>query len=82
MRTFQRMHAPLARLLPDRDSAEVGLLARTLFSAVHGIISLGLEDRLVAVPQKSLRSEIIKFVDSHLVGLGALDRNSINKTAG
>jgi hypothetical protein len=50
MRTFALMHAPMVRLLPDRDPAEVALLARMMFSAVHGIISLGLEERMVAVP--------------------------------
>src|ERR1700734_2375315 len=54
MRTFALMHAPMVRLLPDKDPVEVALLARMMFSAVHGIISLGLEERLVAVPPESL----------------------------
>src|ERR1700734_3322618 len=54
MRTFALMHAPMVRLFPDRDPVEVSLLARMMFSAVHGIISLGLEERLVAVPPESL----------------------------
>ena len=70
MRTFALMHTPLIRLLPKRDPKEVALLARTMFSAVHGIIALGLEDRLVAVPPTSLRRQIAQFVDTHLAGLG------------
>jgi AcrR family transcriptional regulator len=70
MQAFALMHAPLVRLLPDRDEAEVALLARMLFSAVHGIISLGLEERMVAVPPENLRQQLGRFVDTHLAGLG------------
>ena len=54
MRTFALMHAPMVRLLPDRDPVEVALLARMMFSAAHGIISLGLEARMVAVEPEAL----------------------------
>lgn len=70
MQAFALMHAPLVRLLPDRDPEEVTLLARTVFSAVHGIISLGLEERMVAVPPEKLRQQLAQFVDTHLAGLG------------
>jgi AcrR family transcriptional regulator len=62
---FALMHEPLVRLLPDRDSEQVALLARMMFSAVHGIISLGLEERMVAVPPEKLRQQL-----AHLAGLG------------
>jgi AcrR family transcriptional regulator len=70
MQAFALMHEPLVRLLPDRDPEQVALLARTMFSAVHGIISLGLEERMVAVPPEKLRQQLAQFVDTHLVGLG------------
>jgi AcrR family transcriptional regulator len=70
MRAFQLMHAPLARLLPDRDEQQVATLARLMFSAVHGIISLGLEERMVAVPPDQLSRHVAEFVDTHLRGLG------------
>jgi len=70
MQAFALMHAPLVRLLPDRDPEQVALLARTMFSAVHGIISLGLEERMVAVPPEKLRQQLAQFVDTHLAGLG------------
>ena len=44
---------------------------RDRFSAVHGIISLGLEDRMVAVPQDKLKEQLVQFVEAQLVGLGA-----------
>lgn len=70
MDAFALMHAPLVRLLPDRDPNEVALLSRMMFSAVHGIISLGLEERMVAVPPEMLRERLTQFVDTHLAGLG------------
>src|SRR6267378_7168682 len=70
MQAFALMHEPMVRLLPDRDSEEVALLARMMFSAVHGIISLGLEERMVAVPPEKLRQQLAQFVDTHLAGLG------------
>jgi len=44
--------------------------ARLMFSAVHGIISLGLEERMVAVPPEKLRERLAQFIDTHLAGLG------------
>ncbi|MGY4181485.1 AcrR family transcriptional regulator [Bradyrhizobium sp. USDA 4518] len=74
MEAFALMHAPLLRLLPDRDPDDVALLSRTMFSAVHGIISLGLEERMVAVPPEMLRERLAQFVDTHLAGLGVSRR--------
>jgi AcrR family transcriptional regulator len=70
MDAFALMHAPLVRLLPDRDPDDVALLSRMMFSAVHGIISLGLEERMVAVPPERLRERLAQFIDTHLAGLG------------
>jgi AcrR family transcriptional regulator len=72
MNTFALMYPPLRRLLPGRQKKDVALLARMMFSAVHGIISLGLEERLVAVPPKSLHRHISQFVETHLAGLGVV----------
>ena len=69
MQAFALMHEPMVRLLPDRNPEEVALLARMMFSAVHGIISLGLEERMVAVPPEKLRQQLAQFVDTHLAGL-------------
>jgi AcrR family transcriptional regulator len=74
MKAFALMHQPLVRLLPGRDPKEIAMLARLMFSAVHGIISLGLEERMVAVPPDSLRVQVAQFIDTHLVGLAVLPR--------
>jgi AcrR family transcriptional regulator len=70
MRAFALMHDPLVRFMPDADPAEIALQARMMFSAAHGIISLGLEERMVAVPPEQLRQQLGKFVDTYLAGLG------------
>ena len=70
MDAFALMHPPLVRVLPDADDVRIALLSRTLFSAVHGIISLGLEERMIAVPPQMLRQQVEQFVDTHLAGLG------------
>jgi len=70
MQAFELMQAPLARLLPDRHEQQVATLARLMFSAVHGIISLGLEERMVAVPPDQLSRQVAGFIDTHLLGLG------------
>jgi len=72
MDAFALMHPPLVRVLPDADDVQIALLSRTLFSAVHGIISLGLEERMIAVPPQMLRQQVTQFLDAHLVGLGIL----------
>jgi AcrR family transcriptional regulator len=70
MRTFALMHDPLVRLMPKADPADIALQARMMFSAVHGIISLGLEERMIAVPPEKLRQQLAQFVDTYLAGLG------------
>ena len=72
MKAFALMHRPLARLLPERNGEDIAVLAGLMFSAAHGIISLGLEERMVAVPPEKLRQQLAQFVDTHLIGLGVL----------
>jgi len=71
MELFRHIYAPLAALLPDRSPAELGVTARSLFSAVHGMVALGLEQKLVAVPIAALRSEIRSIVTAMVHGLSA-----------
>jgi AcrR family transcriptional regulator len=51
---FGLIDAPLAVLFPDMASRERGLMVRALFSSVHGIVLLGLERRISAVPQNQI----------------------------
>jgi len=69
MRLFRHIYVPLATLFPNRGADELGITARSLFSAVHGMVALGLEQKLVAVPLPALRKEIAGLVRAMIDGL-------------
>ncbi|MBR0907986.1 TetR/AcrR family transcriptional regulator [Bradyrhizobium liaoningense] len=71
MQLFRHIYQPLAALLPMRSPEELSITARSLFSAVHGMVALGLEQKLVAVPLPELRKEIAGLVRATLDGLAA-----------
>lgn len=60
---------PLRRYLPSMSDAEIQTLARALFSAVHGIVLLGTENRFVAVPLGEIRTQLDVIVKSTMHGL-------------
>ena len=69
MQLFRHIYGPLAALFPKRSPQELGITARSLFSAVHGMVALGLEQKLVAVPLPALRKEIAGLVRAMIDGL-------------
>ncbi|WP_375314839.1 TetR-like C-terminal domain-containing protein [Bradyrhizobium sp. A5] len=69
MRLFRHIYQPLAALFRQRSPEEIGITARSLFSAVHGMVALGLEQKLVAVPLPALRKEIAVLVRAMIDGL-------------
>ena len=69
MQLFRHVYQPLATLFPKRSPEELGITARSLFSAVHGMVALGLEQKLVAVPLPALRKEIAGLVRAMIDGL-------------
>jgi AcrR family transcriptional regulator len=71
MELFRHIYRPLAALFPERNPDQLGITARSLFSAVHGMVALGLEQKLVAVPLPALRNEIAALVRATLGGLVA-----------
>jgi AcrR family transcriptional regulator len=76
---FRHIDAPLAKLLPKLSAEELGVTARSMFSAVHGMVALGLEQKLIAVPIKALRKEIATIVRAMVNGLVA--RAQVSTTA-
>jgi hypothetical protein len=68
---FRHIYRPLAVLFPQRTAQRLGVTARSLFSAVHGMVALGLEQKLVAVPINALRTEIATLVRAMIDGLTA-----------
>src|SRR5262245_12061042 len=75
MELFGHIYRPLAALFPARPPQELSVTARSLFSAVHGMVALGLEHKLIAVPIEALRSEIATIVRAMVEGLAAKARS-------
>jgi len=71
MNLFRHIYRPLAALFPNDTPEQLGVTARSLFSAVHGMVGLGLEQKLVAVPVAALRHEIGTIVTAMIKGLTA-----------
>ena len=69
MDMFRHIYRPLAVLFPTRSAQEISVTARSMFSAVHGMVTLGLEQKLVAVPIDALRNEIAIIVRAMVKGL-------------
>ena len=59
---FGLIAAPLARLFPDMARAELDLMVRGMFSSVHGIVLLGLEQRISAVPLDQVERMLTQIV--------------------
>ncbi len=57
-RLFRFISEPLSEIFPDFDARALDLMTRTLFSSVHGIVLLGLENRISGVPGDQLRQMI------------------------
>ena len=69
MNLFRHIYHPLAKLFPNWSQDELGITARSLFASVHGMVSLGLEQKLIAVPVAALRDEIATIVRATIKGL-------------
>jgi len=59
---IQFIARPLARIQPDLIGEDLQVRALTLFSAVHGIVSISLEGRFVGIPATRLDGELDDFV--------------------
>lgn len=59
---FALIAAPLAKIFPDMDEDARNLMVRALFSAVHGIVLLGLERRISAVPQDQIEIMLAQLI--------------------
>jgi AcrR family transcriptional regulator len=61
-RLFNRLDAPLSRLLPGANHFARAAFARTMFSAVHGVVTLGLDEKIAETPPKLLDEQLEKLV--------------------
>ena len=71
-RLLTQIVRPLSGLQPMLDRDKLIVRARTLFAAVHGIVSISLEQRFVGIPEDALDVELTRFVDLLLAGLPAI----------
>jgi AcrR family transcriptional regulator len=67
---FRLIEEPVGELQPHLSSERRALVARSLFSAVHGMVMLGLEEKLQALPLESLREQVALIVS--MIGRGML----------
>lgn len=58
---FQLISTPLRDLSPDASEQRIDMMTRGLFSSIHGIVLLGVENRISAVPREGLE-EMISFI--------------------
>ena len=73
-RLFRHVEEPLRVLQPDVPPKRRALLARSLFSAVHGLVRLGLEEKLQAIPLTVLREQMTFIVTT--IGRGMASANN------
>ncbi|SDX18291.1 transcriptional regulator, TetR family [Ruegeria halocynthiae] len=59
---------PLSQLNPNLDDDMLASRARTVFSAVHGIVKLSLDGRFVALDPDKVKAELSEFVSQYLRG--------------
>ncbi|MCH2068897.1 TetR/AcrR family transcriptional regulator [Shimia sp.] len=59
---FANIRAPLSELYSEMGEEELGLMTRAMFSAVHGIVLLGLENRISGVPPEHIRTMIAQVL--------------------
>jgi AcrR family transcriptional regulator len=68
-RLFVYIEEPLGKLAPALSPIRRALLARSLFSAVHGIVVIGLEEKLQHLPLPVLREQVTVMIDAMARGL-------------
>ncbi|MEM6902864.1 MAG: TetR/AcrR family transcriptional regulator [Pseudomonadota bacterium] len=59
----------LALVIGTDDRGKLDLKSRTYFTAVHGIVAMGLQGRLLGVPTDQLPNALNDFTDELLAGL-------------
>jgi len=66
---FAHVVEPLAALKPHLDDAGLHTAARTLFAAVHGIVSISLREGSVTVPRETLDEQLTEFIITQVNGM-------------
>ena len=69
---FGHLDQPLARLIPDVAEPKRALIGRALFSAVHGIVALGLEEKIDTLSPAQIAGQVATIGLAALVHLAAV----------
>jgi AcrR family transcriptional regulator len=69
-RLLMHIAKPLAQLQPGLSEVDLMIRARTMFAAVHGIVSISLDNRFVGLATETLDQEIDRFIRLLLAGIG------------
>ena len=59
---FALIAAPMREIYPEKSEAELDLIVRAMFSGIHGIVLLGLERRISAVPYEEIEAMMALFL--------------------
>lgn len=65
---FRHVEAPLSEIMPGIDEITLRATARTIYSAVHGVVSLSLESRLDRVPLETLEDQLRRLTTAFARG--------------
>ena len=66
---FALAEGPLRALQPDLEGEELVLQARNIFAAIHGVVDLGLNQKLTTMPVSLLRAQVSEIARALAVGL-------------
>jgi AcrR family transcriptional regulator len=59
---FSHIARPVSELFPEMSHQELELMTRALFSSVHGIVLLGLQNRISGVPRDRIETMIAQIL--------------------
>jgi len=79
-RLFRYVEEPLSELQPHLSDERRALVARSMFSAVHGVVMLGLEEKLQALPSEILREQVAFIASAMGRGLVANASDSVPRS--
>ena len=66
---FTHLEAPLRAIVPDLAAQKRASLARALFSAVHGVVALGLEQKFDKASRATIEAQAATIVRACVAGL-------------
>lgn len=74
---FAHLDQPLGRLIPDVAKQKRALIGRALFSAVHGIVILGLEEKIDTLSTAQIAGQVATIVRACIAGLMTREKEDV-----